>query len=119
MRDAQLVPMLCCPRPSCGKLVLDMGMVRGLYLPRCVVARCNQAWWAMYLEAGLVRPQLIRQLEPEGAGAILSQYRFPDTLARPQFWQVTLNGHQRHLLIQVKENLNELLRQFVALKLSA
>lgn len=95
---SELVDYLRCPDPECRRAVnfwnLDSVDFRAEF--GCQHPRCHQKWWAMYLSAGAVLPQLRAVVGDERAEELARTYGLPETLVEPKFWQLALTGNQSH-----------------------
>lgn len=91
-RPLCLVASMQCPDPRCQKRVYDFDpeVFRGAI--RCARPKCGRRWWAMRLHPGGVLPQLAAVFGEELALDLFGLYGFPDSIAAPMFWQLSLSG---------------------------
>lgn len=93
--DLTLVLLPACP--WCRKLMFAIDADDFSGVLSC--GKCERHWWAMRLEGGEVRPQLLDHFEGDAAlvDQIIETFSLPVTLPSPgAFWQIRLAGRQSH-----------------------
>ena len=88
-----LARRLTCPRcHRTDSLVRVPHSVEAVH--ECVNQRCRQHWYAIYLRAGAVEPQLIPIFSAAIARENMRLWQLPATLREPMFWQLALSRNQ-------------------------
>jgi hypothetical protein len=93
--DLTLVLLPACP--WCGRLMFSIDADDFSGVLSC--AKCDRHWWAMRLEGGDVRTQLLDHFEGDAGlvDQIITSFMLPPTLPSPgAFWQIKLEGRQSH-----------------------
>jgi hypothetical protein len=93
LRLSTLADVLTCPR--CGRVNTSLPVVASLRaLPECYNQRCHQRWYAIYLNAGPVEPQLATIFGEDLARSLVALWQLPPTLDRRMYWQLALSARQ-------------------------
>jgi hypothetical protein len=115
-----LEPILRCPNRRCR--LVARGLSVDLLAITCLNKHCRTHWWATRLEAGDIRSQVRAQFDGnELFVELLDRLGAPERIDQPMYWQLWIDGSERHRFTDrtVSGNLlvrtHELIRKLVAL----
>lgn len=87
-----IVTVLACPRCARRLNGVDPESLRTML--KCYRRECEQTWWAMSFEPGLLEPQLASVITPATVPEIMTDWSLPAFIDQRAFWQIKTSRNQ-------------------------